>query len=219
MTPVKTFVQRPSLRDNIRNQLMKPLEADRQGEVKKIGVWGMGGVGKSQLAISYLQCYRTEYDATFWIQADQAASVDRDFLAIYRLLVEATSSLSDPKPEDVKREVLGWFTRASRKYLIIFDGADSLHQTDKDFVDLSEYCPGSANTHIIITSRSSIAKSMSMFEGVSIEELEESQSVELFLACVEIQSARDSIVAEAKLIVYKLGYLALAVSMAGKYVS
>ncbi|RKK30690.1 hypothetical protein BFJ66_g16191 [Fusarium oxysporum f. sp. cepae] len=219
MAPVKTFVQRPSLRDNIRNQLMKPLEADRQGEAKKVGVWGMGGAGKSQLALSYLQRYRTKYDATFWIQADQTASIDRDFLAIYRLLAETAPSLSDPNPEDVKREVLGWFARASGKYLVIFDGADSLHQTDKDFVDLSQYCPGSPNTHVIITSRSSIAKSMSTFEGVSVEELEESQSVELFLACAEIQPAREGVLAETKLIVHELGYLALAVSMAGKYVS
>ncbi|RYC82197.1 hypothetical protein BFJ63_vAg14905 [Fusarium oxysporum f. sp. narcissi] len=219
MTPVKTFVQRPSLRDNIRNQLMKPLEADRQGEVKKVGVWGMGGAGKSQLALSYLQRYRTEYDATFWIQADKTASIDRDFLAIYRLLAKTTSSRSDPNPEDVKREVLGWFARASGKYLVIFDGADSLHQTDKDFVELSEYCPGSPNTHVIITSRSSIAKSMSTFEGVSVEELEESQSVELFLACAEIEPAREGVLAETKLIVHELGNLALAVSMAGKYVS
>ncbi|EGU77181.1 hypothetical protein FOXB_12308, partial [Fusarium oxysporum f. sp. conglutinans Fo5176] len=219
MTPVKSFIQRPSLRDSIRDQLMKPLEVNRQGEVKKVGVWGMGGVGKSQLALSYLQRYRAEYDATFWIQADQTASIDRDFLAIYRLLAETTSSLSDPKPEDVKREVLGWFARASGKYLIIFDGADSLHQTDKNFVGLSEYCPGSPNTHIIITSRSSIAKSMSTFEGVSVEELEEWQSVELFLACAEIQPAREDVVAETKLIVHELGNLALAVSMAGKYVS
>ncbi|KAM0293721.1 hypothetical protein ACHAPM_011521 [Fusarium culmorum] len=218
MTPVKTFVQRPLLRDSIRNQLTKSLDTDRQGEVKKVGIWGMGGAGKSQLALNYLQRYRTEYDATFWIQADQTASVDRDFLAIYRLLAETTSPPSDLTPEDVKREVLGWFARASGKYLVIFDGADSLHQTDKDFVDLSQYCPGSPNTHIIITSRSSIAKSMSTFEGVSVEELEESQSVELFLACAGIQPAREGVVAETKLIVHELGYLALAVSMAGKYV-
>ncbi|KAK6706715.1 hypothetical protein SNK05_010594 [Fusarium graminearum] len=219
MTPVKTFVQRPLLRDSIRNQFTKPLEADKQGEVRTVGVWGMGGAGKSQLALSYVQRYRTEYDATFWIQADHTASVDRDFLAIYRLLVDTTQPLSDPKPEDVKREVLGWFARASEKYLVIFDGADSLHQTDEDFVDLSQYCPGSSNTHIIITSRSSIAKSRSTFEGVSVEELEEAQSVELFLACAEIQPEREDVLAETKLIVHELGYLALAVSMAGRYVS
>ncbi|KAH7233835.1 uncharacterized protein BKA55DRAFT_598050 [Fusarium redolens] len=215
IAPVKTFVQRPALRDSIRNQLMRPLEANKQGEVKKVGVWGMGGAGKSQLALSYLQHYRTEYDATFWIQADQTASIDRDFLAIYRLLGDTTSLLSDPNAEDVKREVLSWFARASGKYLVIFDGADSLHQTDKSFVALSEYCPGSPNIHIIITSRTSIAKSMSTFEGVSVGELEESQSVELFLTCAEIRPPRDNVVAEAEFIVKELGYLALAISMAG----
>ena len=219
MEPVKKFVQRPSLRDSIRNQLMKPLEANRQGEVKKVGVWGMGGTGKSQLALSYLQRYRTEYDATFWIQADQPASIDRDFLAIYRLLVESTSSLSDPNPEDVKQSVLGWFARASGKCLVIFDGADSLHQKDKDFVALSEYFPGSPSVHIIITSRTSIAKSISTFEGVYVGELEESESVKLFLDCAEIQPSRENVVNEAKLIENELGYLALAISMAGKYVS
>jgi tetratricopeptide (TPR) repeat protein len=219
MAPVKTFVQRPSLRNSIRNQLVKSLEADREGEVKKVGVWGMGGAGKSQLALSYLQRYRTEYDATFWIQADQPGSIDRDFLAIYRLLAETTSSLSDPNPEDVKQSVLGWFARASGQCLVIFDGADSLHQKDKDFVALSEYFPGSPNVHIIITSRTSIAKSMSTFEGVYVGELEESESVKLFLDCAEIQPSRENVVTEAKLIVNELGYLALAISMAGKYVS
>ncbi|KAH7304608.1 hypothetical protein B0I35DRAFT_401104 [Stachybotrys elegans] len=215
MEPVKKFVQRPSLRDSVRNQLMKSLEANRQGEVKKVGVWGMGGTGKSQLALSYLQHYRTKYHATFWIQADQTASIDRDFLAIYRLLAGTTSSLSDLNPEDVKLLVLGWFARASGKYLLIFDGADSLDQSDKSFVALSEYIPGSPNVHIIITSRSSIAKSLSTFEGVYVGELTESESVELFLDCAEIDPRRENVSNEAKLIVNELGYLALAIGMAG----
>ncbi|KID95699.1 proteinrelated to kinesin light chain, partial [Metarhizium majus ARSEF 297] len=219
ITPVKTFVQRTTLRDSIRNQLVRPLGPNRQGEVKKIGVWGMGGAGKSQLALSYLQRFRTEYDATFWIQAEQPASIDRDFLAIYRLLADPTTLLCNPNPDDVKREVLSWFTRASGKFFIVFDGADYLHQKAKSFVALSEYIPGSPNIHIIITSRASIARSMSTFEGVSVGELEESQSVELFLNCAEIQPSRNDVVAEAKLIVHELGCLALAISMAGKYVS
>ncbi|KAH6983684.1 hypothetical protein BKA56DRAFT_719313 [Ilyonectria sp. MPI-CAGE-AT-0026] len=83
---------------------------------------------------------------------------------------------------------------------------------------LSEYFPGSSNIHIIITSRASIAKSLSIFEGVYIGELEESQSVELFLTYAEIQPSRDNILAEAKEIVGEMGHLALAISMAGKYV-
>jgi hypothetical protein len=83
MMPVKTFVQRTSLREKIREQLCRKLGDDRKGETKKVGVWGLGGAGKSQLALSYLQRYRANYDATFWIQARQTASIDRDFLQIY----------------------------------------------------------------------------------------------------------------------------------------
>ncbi|KAH0593445.1 hypothetical protein MHUMG1_08902 [Metarhizium humberi] len=216
IAPVKTFVQRTTLRDSIRNQLVRPLGPNRQGEVKKVGVWGMGGAGKSQLALSYLQHFRTEYDATFWIQAEQPAAIDRDFLAIYQLLADPTALLCNPNPDDVKRELLGWFTRASGKVLIVFDGADYLHQKDKNFVALSQYIPGNPNIHIIITSRAAIARSMSTFEGVSVGELEESQSVELFLNCAEIQPSRGDVVTEAKLIVHELGCLALAISMAGK---
>ncbi|KAH7117464.1 hypothetical protein EDB81DRAFT_733687, partial [Dactylonectria macrodidyma] len=218
VAPIKTFVQRPALLDSIREQMLRDLDANRKGEVKKVGVWGMGGAGKSQLTLSYLQCYQTEYDATFWFQADQTASIDRDFLAIYRLLPETAIPLPTPTPEEVKQAVLSWFARESGKWLLIFDGADHLYQTDKDYVALSEYFPGSSNIHIIITSRAYIAKQLSTFEGVSVGELEESQSVDLFLNCAEIQPSRDNVLAEAKEIVNEMGHLALAISMAGKYV-
>ncbi|KAH6997437.1 hypothetical protein EDB80DRAFT_727839 [Ilyonectria destructans] len=217
IAPTKTFVQRPALRESIREQLLRPLDVDRPGEVKKVGVWGMGGAGKSQLALSYLAYYRTEYDATFWIQADQTASIDRDFLAIYRLLPQ-TSFLPLPTPEEVKQAVLGWFARESGKSLLVFDGADYLLRTDKDYVPLSEYFPGSSNIHIIITSRASIAKALSTFEGVPVGELEDSQSVQLFMRCAEIQSSQETVLTQVKEIVHEMGHLALAISIAGKYV-
>src|SRR6266566_1440729 len=86
VSPIKTFVQREALRENIREQLSRELDDDRKGGIKKVGIHGLGGAGKSQLALSYLRRYRVEYDATFWIQAGQPASIDRDFLEIYRSL-------------------------------------------------------------------------------------------------------------------------------------
>lgn len=178
----------------------------------------MGGAGKSQLALSYLAYYRTEYDATFWIQADQAASIDRDFLAIYRLMPQS-SFLPPPAPAEVKQAVLSWFARESGKWLLVFDGADYLLKTDRDYVPLSEYFPASLNIHIIITSRASIAKALSTFEGVPVGDLEESQSVELFLNCAEIQSSQEEVLSQVKEIVHEMGHLALAISIAGKFVS
>ncbi|KAL6412508.1 hypothetical protein AUP68_03711 [Ilyonectria robusta] len=218
IAPTKTFVQRPTLRESIREQLLRPLDVNRPGEVKKVGVWGMGGAGKSQLALSYLAYYRTHYDATFWIQADQTASIDRDFLAIYRLIPQ-TSFLPPTGPAEVKQAVLSWFARESGKWLLVFDGADYLLKTDKDYVPLSEYFPASSNIHIIITSRSSIAKALSTFEGVPVGDLEESQSVELFLNCAEIQSSQERVLSQVKEIAHEMGHLALAINIAGRFVS
>ncbi|KAH7129102.1 hypothetical protein EDB81DRAFT_808724 [Dactylonectria macrodidyma] len=219
LAPVKTFVQRPALRDSIRDQLLREPDAERQDEVKKVGIWGIGGAGKSQLALSYLQKYRKYYDATFWIQAGQRASIDQDFLAIYRMLPDASSREPNLSPECVKQTMLRWFSGQPGKLLIIFDGADFLHANDKGYVPLSQYIPGSSNVHVIITSRLLIVKSLSNFEGVCVGELETSQSVDLFLNCAEIPSSRDAVRSEAEEIVNELGNLALAVSMAGKYVS
>jgi tetratricopeptide (TPR) repeat protein len=222
LMPVKTFVQRESFRDSIREQLCRELNTDRKGDTKKVGVYGLGGAGKSQLALSYLQRYRDDYDATFWIQAEQTASIDRDFLEIYQLLSRNSPSQAQahqPTTEDVRRAVLIWFTKNLGKILIVFDGADQLNKKDQNFVDLPRYIPGSPNIHVIITSRSSTAGKFSTFEGVNVGQLEEPQAVELFFKCADITSTQGKAEAEVKLIVAELGCLALAITIAGTYVS
>ncbi|KAH6983685.1 hypothetical protein BKA56DRAFT_672327 [Ilyonectria sp. MPI-CAGE-AT-0026] len=38
VAPIKTFIQRPALYDSIREQMLRDLDANRQGEVKKVGI-------------------------------------------------------------------------------------------------------------------------------------------------------------------------------------
>jgi tetratricopeptide (TPR) repeat protein len=216
--PVKTFVQRTTLRDSIREQLLRELDDNRKGETKKVGVWGLGGAGKSQLVRSYLQHYRADYNATFWIQAGQPTSIDRDFLQVYNLLFKAEQN--QLSTQDVLLAVHGWFMRRPGTWLFVFDGADQLEKdTDPQFVDLDRYIPGSPNVHVIITGRSSTTRILSTFEGVEVRNLEESQAVELFFKCAEITKTQPRVEDEMKKIVKELGYLALAISLAGRYVS
>jgi hypothetical protein len=115
--------------------------------------------------------------------------------------------------------VLNWFTRRAGKWLIVFDGADHLHKRDQNFVDLSRYIPGCPNVYVIITSRSFTAGKLSTFEGVNVGQLEEAQEVDLFFRCADIPRTVEKTEAEVKVIVKELGCLALAITIAGTYVS
>ena len=57
---------RSSLHDQIHAQLARDA-AD--SSTKTLVVWGLGGAGKTQLVLDYVQQHRAEYKATFWIKA------------------------------------------------------------------------------------------------------------------------------------------------------
>jgi len=52
--------------------------ADPDGNVV-VGLFGLGGVGKSQIALEYVHRFRSAYDVVWWIDADQAADLDDQF--------------------------------------------------------------------------------------------------------------------------------------------
>ena len=101
----------------------------------------------------------------------------------------------------------------------MFNGADELENANNaEFVDLSHYMPGSPHVHVIVTSRNSTARDLSTFKGIHVRELEEPQATELFAKCARIPDI-EGVEDDIKRIVEELGYLALAVTLAGAYIS
>ncbi|KAK3380656.1 hypothetical protein B0T24DRAFT_697246 [Lasiosphaeria ovina] len=194
------------------------LNDSRKNEPKIVGIWGSGGVGKSQLAMSYVQQYSTSYDAVFCIEAGQAASINLDLLGVYQSLPGSTPVQPQTDAEDIRRKVLTWFTGRPGKFMIVFDGADDLSRGDNNFVDLRKYFPGSPNVHVIITSRTKIAGKLSTFEGVEVGERDEPQAVDMFYQCAKIPKTVET-EAHVRAIGKELGFLALAITLAGSYVS
>jgi hypothetical protein len=187
--PVKSFVERTTLRDMIREQFNRDLRDGRKGEIRKVGIYGLGGVGKSQLALSYLRQYRDDYDATFWIQAGQTTSIVKDFLNIFHLLYSGAEVDNQLSADKVLLAVHKWFNQRQGKWLFVFDGADELDYSDDiRFVDIDQYVPRS-HAHVILTSRSRTARNFSTFEGVEVRELEEAQATNLFLQVLRARRA------------------------------
>lgn len=183
------------------------------GDLVALGIW------KSQLALTYLQRYGNQYDATFWIRSISPVSLDGSFRDIYCLLPGLDSLPPTATTEAVRFEVLLWFGQNHGKWLFVFDEADGLDPKDKNFTPIREYFPGKCNAHILITSRSTMAGDLSTFEGIEVRGLELAESVNLFLACAKLREPTEEIKTQAELIARELGQLPLALRMAGSYVS
>jgi hypothetical protein len=182
---------------------------------------GLGGAGKSQLVLNYIQEYRRDYSAVFWIEAGQKQSIERDFRGMFRLLFDVQSAPGQEglETEEVVLAVKNWFYGRNRKYLFVFDSADEIDDRDKFYVDLRHFLPDAPSVHVVITTRSGVAKEMTRLEAVEVKGMEPAEATELFIRCAKLKSPSPEVKREAASIVEELGYLALAIALAGAYIS
>ncbi|EXJ95817.1 hypothetical protein A1O1_00941 [Capronia coronata CBS 617.96] len=219
--PVKAFVPRPLLHTQIREQLRGDNGNDNNAK-KVLVVWGLGGAGKTQLVLNYVQQCRNDYHATFWIEAGQKESLERDFILLYKTLfrVQIGSETRTVSVEDAVLGVKSWFSSRPGSWLMVFDGADVIEKRDSaGYIDIKHFIPDAPSLHVIITSRSSTAKDMTPLAGVAVGEMEVAQAAELFYRSSQVQRDDEEVDSEVESIVRELGYLALAVILAATYVS
>lgn len=109
----------------------------------RVALSGLGGVGKTQIALAYAYQYRPRYKTILWFDASERETLIASFVraAQYLRLPVAQSS----HREVVIREMYQWFIDAS-DWLLILDGADNL-------ILLSEYMPPMESGHCIITTQ------------------------------------------------------------------
>ncbi|KAJ4286494.1 hypothetical protein N0V90_013194 [Kalmusia sp. IMI 367209] len=216
LEPVKAFVPRPLFSDDIRRQLC--VDATNES-TKVLVVWGLGGVGKSQLVLDYVQRHRASYKATFWIEAGRKESLERDYVSLYQALYGVATDNGTVRVEDAVIAVKSWFSCRQGPWLMVLDGADTIeNEQSSEYIDIKHYIPDVASLHVIITSRSSTAKDMARLDGIQVGEMEEGQAVELFRRYSQLSQSNADTEDEIKAIVKELGYLALAITLAATYV-
>lgn len=134
--------------------------------------------------------------------------------------IRLSGSRGSADAESAINAVKSWMSSEAVATLLVLDGADEIEDTSSEhYVDLRRLIPNGTRTHVIITSRSRTAQGLSSFEGVQVRELELLQAVALFRKTANLADDDPAVDSQVEAIVEELGYLALAVSLAGTYIS
>lgn len=88
-----------------------------------LAISGLGGIGKTQLAIEYAYRYREQYQYVLWARADTRENLIQDYVAIAHPLQVPEQYLHD-QPQIV--EAVKRWLRDQRQWLLILDNADDL---------------------------------------------------------------------------------------------
>ncbi|MFG3231557.1 FxSxx-COOH system tetratricopeptide repeat protein [Streptomyces antibioticus] len=109
---------------------------------------GMGGIGKSQLAIEYVYRHSHAYDVVCWIPSDQPARIRAAFQEIAQLLGLPLSS--DAPANEAVPAVLEALRAGDlwQRWLLVFDNAESVGEVQPFF-------PLSGPGRVLVTSRNS----------------------------------------------------------------
>ncbi len=180
---------------------------------------GLGGIGKTQLAIEYAYRYQNHYPHTFWVNAATEEALIASFVAIADLLPSFIGK-DEQDQRNVVEAVKRWLEQSSTRWLLLFDNAD-------DISLLRPFLPKNGPGHILLTTRAHAVNSIAA--SIQVEKMNLMEGVCLLLRRVyglaphlspmqvlEHASVEDT--NEAGSIVAALDFLPLALDQAGAYI-
>jgi tetratricopeptide (TPR) repeat protein len=173
--------------------------SSRSGTLQACTLYGLGGVGKSQLAQEYAYRFGSCYDLIWWVEAEQPASMLNSLMALAR-------ALDLPPDEDQQRTLAGlWAALRQRdRWLLIFDNAESDAAVRPGW-------PPTSGGEVLVTSRNRSWGSVA--QTIQVDPLAPAEAVAFLRKQTRSQDEHS-----AALVADRLGYLPLALEQAGAYV-
>jgi CO dehydrogenase nickel-insertion accessory protein CooC1 len=105
-------------------------------------LYGLGGVGKTQLAQEYAHRFKSDYDLVWWVPSERAEEISLSFAELARRM---QLRVGDNVAEAAAAALEELRSDTTSRWLLIFDNADNS--------DLLKSWLPSGNGHVIITSR------------------------------------------------------------------
>jgi len=139
------FVGRSAEINNVHNILQPDPSPVEQ---RRVVLGGMGGVGKTQLALAYARRYERSYTSVLWFNASTELTLFTSLQSIAQALM-AADVLEKLNHQQILARVQEWLSQpGNTEWLLIFDNYD-----DPDQFDISRFYPMTSRGSIIVTTR------------------------------------------------------------------
>ena len=160
---VSQFVDRPAEMAAVEQLLLETLPAASpvtRRQRKVVVVHGLGGIGKTQLAVEFARKHQHQFSAVFWLDGSSEASLKQSFVDMAQrlprseLTAEGAAQLSDA--DVAVRECKRWLSiQSNPHWLLLIDNVDRDHRDREDAqaYNVQAYFPGSDHGSMLITSR------------------------------------------------------------------
>ncbi|RFU74219.1 alpha beta-hydrolase [Trichoderma arundinaceum] len=218
---VESYTQREELWKQLDDKMR--IRHDKASVPYAVAISGMGGAGKSQLALKFAEAYKDRYNLILWIDATDTESIRSSFQRF-------AAELQLPENWDAKREslltddgaiqaVLRWLrdrSEADGEWLVIVDNADDFSS------GIQKVIPKGERGSVLITSQDALSVKLIPWgcEHIVVEEMAPHESTKLLLHHLgqDVDTAPENVTAKCRQLADQLGNLALALDLAGAYI-
>ena len=221
-------------------QIRAHLRSD--GVRSTVVLYGLGGIGKTQLAIAYAKRHKDDYSAVFWVNAKSEDAIRSSFVKVAKQIARERPSAPQLNILEIEQNIEGaikavkaWLSAPmNTRWLLICDNYDDPKvpgSNSATALELRHYLPEAYQGSVIITTRSAEVKlghciQIKKFEALqdSLEILEHSSGRQDLINGESIKSnyiSRADIRTDSSAVqlIRKLDGLPLALATAGAYLS
>jgi len=174
-------------------------------EPQKVVLCGIGGIGKTRLALEYAHRTAKAYTHIIWFAAEKPDIL----MSSYRLFAKE-KNLSGKRylsNDDVIKSVNQWLL-LNPNWLIIYDNVES-------YDDIKDYLPAEGTGDILLTSRLAPKRWYQPFIPLAVEVLSPEEAQRLIVALTDLRTDTDPDIPK---LANLLGYLPLALTHASAYI-
>ncbi|KAF7713078.1 Uncharacterized protein PECH_001999 [Penicillium ucsense] len=219
---IENFVGRQGELD----QLWQYLQPTNSQSRKTAIIHGLGGIGKTQLAIRFARDHKHDFTAIFWLSGKDRGTLLQSLSSILPRLPgqsQNNEGINDEEVEQRARHVLGWLAlEGNSRWLIIFDNIDQyspVNSTAGDAYDIGEFFPTADHGSILLTSR--LQRLTELGKSFQLNRLDSKDAIQLLLhsACLPARDAVGQLESNPDILALasRLDGLPLAIVIAGAF--